>query len=273
MNKKAKKIIISLVSIIIFIVLTFYNVKYINPFDFVVREETIKSSKIDENTNDLIIAYFSDIHYGTYINEEHLETIKSKINKFKPDIIIFGGDLFDEAISGGQQSTLSEFLRSLDAKYGKYAVLGDKDEEYKEQVKSILGDTDFRLLDNANEKIYVNGSYINIVGLSINYNVSNAFDGVNPNNFTICVSHYPDVAALADTAKTDYILAGHSLNGQVYIPLINLFYRTNGAYDYYHGKYKIDNITLDITGGIGTIKNDIRMFADAEVVIYKLIKN
>lgn len=273
MNKKFKRIIISIISIIIFIGLTVYNVKYINPYDFTVRKETIKSSKIDDNTNDLIVAYFSDIHYGTYINEKHLETIKAKINKFKPDIIIFGGDLFDEAISGGQQSTLSEFLRSLDAKYGKYAVLGDKDEEYKEQVKSILSDTDFRLLDNANEKIYVNGSYINIVGLSINYNISNAFDGVNPNNFTICVSHYPDVAALADTSKTDYMLAGHSLNGQVYIPLINLFYRPTGANDYYHGKYKIDNKTLDITGGIGTIKNDIRMFADAEVVIYKLIKN
>ncbi len=273
MNKKTKRILISLISIIIFIALSFYNIKYINPYDFVVREESIKSSKIDDNSNNLIVAYFSDIHYGSYINEEHLEILKTKLNKFKPDIIIFGGDLFDEAISGGQQSTLSEFLRSLDAKYGKYAVLGDKDEEYIEQVKSILNDTDFRLLDNSNEKIYVKGSYINLVGLSINYDISNAFEGVNPNNFTICVSHYPDIAALADTSKTDYILAGHSLNGQVYIPLINLFYRPNGAIDYYHGKYKIDNITLDITGGIGTIKNDIRMFADAEVVIYKLIKN
>ncbi len=271
--KKIRKIITTTILFILFLALSIYNIKYINPYDFTVREETIKSNKIDSNTNNLIVAYFSDIHYGSFINETHLETIKEKINKFNPDIIIFGGDLFDNSISGDQQSKLCDFLRSLDAKYGKYAVLGDKDLEYLEQSKSILSDTDFRLLDNANEKIYINGSYINIVGLSTNYDINNAFDGVNPNNFTFAISHYPDVVALSDTTKTDYMLSGHSLNGQVYIPLINLFYRPDGAKNYYHGKYKVDNVTLDITGGIGTIKNDIRMFADAEVVIYKLVKN
>lgn len=273
MNKKIKRIITCVILVIIFIVLSIYNINYINPYDFTIREETIKSNKIDDNTNGLIIAYFSDLHYGTYINENHLETIKNKINKFKPDIIIFGGDLFDEAIDGSKQSILSDFLRSLDARYGKYAVLGDKDEAYIEQVKSIFNDTDFRLLDNSNEKIYINGSYINLVGLSINYDVTSAFEGVNTNNYTLAISHYPDVVAKADTSKTDYMLAGHSLNGQVYIPLINLFYRPVGANDYYHGKYKIDNKTLDITGGIGMIKNGTRMLADAEIVIYKLIKN
>lgn len=272
MNKKTKRITLIILSILILVGLTIYNITYVNPYDFTVRKETIKSSKIDDNTNGLIIAYFSDIHYGTFINEKHLETIEEKINKFDPDIIIFGGDLFDSALNGNDQSKLSDFLRSLEAKYGKYAILGDKDNEYIEQVKSILTDTDFRILDNQNEKIYVNGSYINLVGLNTNADVTSAYDGVNPSNFTFAISHYPDNLDKVDFTKTDYMLAGHSLNGQVYIPLFNLFYRPKGAENYYHNKYTVNDTRLDITSGIGMIENSIRMFADAEIVIYKLTK-
>lgn len=258
--------------VIVVISLSIYNIKYINPYDFTVRKETIKSAKIDDYTDGLIVAYFSDIHYGTFINQDHLNTIEEKINKFDPDIIIFGGDLFDKALNGSEQSQLSNFLRSLNAKYGKYAVLGDIDNEYNQQARSILADTDFRLLDNQSEKIYVNGSYINLVGFSTNADANSAFDGINGNDFTFVISHYPDNLDLVDDTKTDYMLAAHSLNGQVYLPLINLFYRPLGALNYYHGKYSLNDKTLDITGGVGMIKNSIRLFADAEIVIYKLAK-
>ena len=69
------------------------------------------------------------------------------------------------------------------------------------------------------------------------------------------------------------MLSGHSLGGQVYIPLINLFYRPEGAINYYHGKYNNGNTILDITNGIGTINKNIRLFADAEIVTYKLKSN
>ena len=59
MNKKTKRIALIMLSILILVGLTIYNITYVNPYDFTVRKETIKSSKIDDNTNGLIIAYFS----------------------------------------------------------------------------------------------------------------------------------------------------------------------------------------------------------------------
>ncbi len=268
---KIKKIILILLISLITLLVTIYNAKYVNTKDIIARKETLTSDKIDNNLNNLLICYFTDLHYGTYLDDEDLDNIAEKINEFNPDLIIFGGDLIDNAISGSKQTKLNNFLRSLNSKYGKYAVLGDKDNEYLSQVKTIYNECDFRLLDNAFERIYVNGSYINIVGINCNSpNLTSAYDGQNSIYYTIAISHYPDISDDLTSANTDYILAGHSLGGGVYLPLINLFNRPSGAMNHYKGKSTVNSMTLDISSGLGTTKNDARLLADAEIVIYKL---
>lgn len=275
--KKTWKIIIRILLVILFILLCVYNVTVVNTKDITVRKETIKSGKIDSNIDGLLVAYFADLHYGTYTNIDDVQVIVNKLEDIKPDIIIFGGDLIDKAIDGNSQSELTSLLKSLNAKYGKYAVLGDKDHYLSEQVTSILEESDFRILTNANQRIYVDNSFIELVGIDSSVmgspDVSTAYDGSNASYYTFVISHCPDIFDSLDLSKIDYVLCGHSLGGQVYFPLINFFYRPSGALNYYHGKYKSNNVTLDITSGVGTIENDIRMFADAEIVIYKLKSN
>ena len=271
---KIKKIILIVITCLTFIAIAIYNTLIINPKDFTVREETIISNKITKDIDGLLIVYFSDLHYKTHVNENDLETIETKINAFKPDIVIFGGDLFDKALSGTDLASLNNFLRNIETKYGKYAVLGDVDNTYYDQVNTIYEETGFELLDNSNQKIYINGSFINLIGLnSLSLDNEKALKGVNENYYTFCISHYPDLIDEIDTTKIDYMLSGHSLGGQVYIPLINLFYRPEGAINYYHGKYNNGNVILDITNGIGTTNKNIRLFADAEIVTYKLKSN
>ena len=268
---KIKRIILIVIACLSIIVITIYNALIINPKDFTIREETIVSNKITSDIDGLLIVYFSDLHYKTYIDENDLEIIETKINAFKPDIVIFGGDLFDNALSGTELASLNNFLRNIEAKYGKYAILGDVDNTYYDQVNTIYKETNFKLLDNSNQKIYINGSFINLIGLnSLSLDSETALKGVNENYYTFCISHYPDLINDIDTTKIDYMLSGHSLGGQVYIPLINLFYRPEGAINYYHGKHNNNNIIVDITNGIGTINKNIRLFADAEIVTYKL---
>lgn len=275
--KKASKIIISILLTIAIILIFVYNMLVTNTSVITVREETIKSSKIDSNIDGLIVAYFADLHYGTYVNSDDLNDIVTKLNDIKPDIIIFGGDLIDKSIDGNSQSALTSALRSLNAKYGKYAVLGDKDHYLSEQVSSILNESEFRILTNTNQRIYINNSFIEIVGVDSSVmgspDVTSAYEGSNEAYYTFVVSHCPDIFDSLDLNKTDYVLSAHSLGGQVYIPLINLFYRPSGALNYYHGKYTSNGKMLDITNGVGTYENDIRLFADAEIVIYKLKSN
>ena len=265
---------ITLLSILIVLALLLINAFMINPHQIQVREEVIKSTKIDDKADGLLIAFFSDLHYGHNFKEDDLDKLVSKMNAFSPDIIIFGGDLLSDMESGDLE-VLKEGLGSLKAGYGKYAVLGDKD-VLNAQSEDILRETNFTILQNKNEKIYVDGAFINIVGVdpSVNGDPDTviAYEGVNPVYYTFAVSHCPDIASTLQLDKTDYILSGHSLGGPVYLPVINYFYRPLGAEKWFHGKNWVSGTKLDISNGAGTINKDIRLFADAEIVLYKLKK-
>lgn len=270
--KNKKYLVICIITAVIIIALLLINALVVNPHQLKVREERIKTS--ENNLDSFLIAYFADLHYGKNFKEKDLDGLVNKLNDIKPDILIFGGDLLSD-IEIEDIEYLKEGLSSLYAKYGKFAVLGDEDFINNEAI-NILKDCDFTILDNKNEKIYVNGSFINVVGIDPivngNPNIEIAYEGVNHDYYTIVVSHCPDIASSLQFDKTNLILSAHTLGGPVYIPLINYFYRPSGAKVYYKGKNNVKGVTLDITNGVGTKNKDIRLFADAEIVLYKFTK-
>ena len=69
-----------------------------------INYETITSSKIPTDLNNLSIAFISDIHYNGFMNQKRLEPMIQKINEANPDIIIFGGDLFDHTLENTPSS-------------------------------------------------------------------------------------------------------------------------------------------------------------------------
>ena len=263
-----KKIIVIVTSLIIVIATCIINATIFNTKQIQTRQVILKSEKINEENSNILIAYFSDLHYGTYIDNDFLENVISKINDYKPDVIIFGGDLLDN-INEDNKVYLTDALETLDAKYGKYAILGDQDKTNEDDISKILKDADFKIIDDTNATININNeSSINIVGIDNNFD--EAFHGINSNNYTLVVGHYPDFFEDIIDYDFDYMLAGHSHGGQIYIPLINYFFRKQGCQKYYHGKYQEDNKTLDITNGIGRTDNNARFLADAEIVLYRL---
>jgi len=270
MNIK-KKFISFIVIVIILMILTVVKAFMINSHDLKVREERLSSNKIDSNLDGLIVCYFCDLNYGSNITNQDIENIQEPINNFKPDIILFGGDLLiDNSIDN---SVVLSLMSNIKAKYGKYAVLGEEDLN-NNTTKSILEESDFVILDNNNRKLYLDGSFINLVGISPNVgsdlDIITTYEGVNPNYYTITICHYPDTFERLDNSKTDYVLSGHTLGGPVYIPLVNLLYRPTNGEIYFKGKQTKDGLTLDISDGLGTKQTDVRMFSDFEVVFYKL---
>lgn len=263
---KVKKILIGICSVALIIMLCVCNAMLLNPQQLIIREETISSIKIDSSFDDYIIAYFSDLNYGGGTDQEGLDNLVDKINDINPDVVIFGGDLIYSLGQGSEDLTNS--LKRITAKNTKYAVLGDQDNE---SAKEILTNSDFVILDNKNVQLYSNsGSYINLVGLSTDANVSEANAGIT-SGYSLVVTHYPDNSTSINSA--DYILAGHSLGGRIYIPLISMFNTIDGAHKYYRGKHTVNGATLDISSGVGTKEKSARFLADAELVFYKIKAN
>lgn len=254
----------------------------ISPQSINVRKEKISSEKIPTQLDGLKIVFFSDVHFNQYVDEERLLKVISAINNQKPDVVLFGGDLFDHPANqipdDTKQNQMVEALKSIEAPLGKFAVLGNHDleaESSKEMISSVLYRGEFEIITNRSLRIRKNSSVsIVLVGLDSQMlgspNVDAAFANVQSTDFVITICHTPDTVLDSPTNLIDLFLAGHGHGGQVYIPFFGALYKANYAEQYYRGKHQIEQTLLDVTNGTGTTKMDIRFLAEPEIVVYTL---
>lgn len=276
-NKNIIKFTIkSLIFIIVFFIAFYSYTTYISTVQIGVREYRIKNKKIPNSLNGLKIIQLSDLHFGTTMFNEKVKEIEKMVNKRKPDIIVFTGDLIgkDYKLNSKEQEKLITYLRNLDASLGKYAILGDEDNEL---VSTIFNQSDFTILRNEYELIYKdNNDPIILIGLtSKNQDIEKAYsyfkeENHNSNIYTITLVHMPDVADEISNRETDLILAGHSHNGNIRIPFINYpLYQYEGAKKYNQEYYKINNTKLYISSGLGTT-NGFRLFCRPSFNFYRI---
>ena len=287
-NKKeiAKKIIKKIVKAILIIAIIcscfFTYTTFISTVKIHVKEYRIVNNKIPESFNGTKILHFSDLHYGSTMFEENLKTIKKRINERKPDIIIFTGDLIDTHynITPEEKENLTKKLKELNATLGKYAILGDEDSE---EITTIYNQSDFVTLKNEYELIYnETNEPILLIGLSSllkkEQNIKDAYqyftqENHNSNIYTITLIHEPDTATkLLENQPVDLILAGHSHNGNIIIPFINIpLEKKEGAKKYNMDYYNIGETKIFISSGLGTNnKTGIRLFCRPSMNLYRL---
>lgn len=258
-----------------------YN-SYVATVKIKVREYRVVNSKIPESFNGIKIIQFSDLHYGSTMNEENLKDIKKLINDRKPDLIVFTGDLIDSnyKITEKQKEVLSKKLKELNATLGKYAILGDEDSE---EIITIYNQSDFTILKNEYELIYnEKNDPIILIGLDSLIEGRRSIDQAysyfkqetyNSNIYTITIMHEPDSAIdLLGTYQTDLALAGHSHNGNIRIPIANIpLERKEGAKKYNQDYYQIGSTDLYVSSGLGTNnKTGIRFFCRPSINFYRL---
>lgn len=278
-----KKIILIIVAVLLVICVGAYKTTSFNPHHITIRTETLSSNKIDSSLNGTRIIYFTDLHFGEYTKEEDVKECINLINKLDPDVVVFGGDLIDNysqtKITQDQRQFLIKNLKNIKASQAKYYLLGNHDLENEtsiEDIQTIFLASDFFPLSNANYKIHnKTNSYFNIVGIDSliggNPNITDAYSNIDNSKYTIAFTHCPDLFDDLPLDKTDYVIAGHSHGGQIYIPILNNLYRANGCNKYFHGKHNKNATTLDISNGVGLTSYSIRFQANAEIVFYKLM--
>jgi len=269
--KKVKNIVIIVIACLALIALSIYDAIYVNPYQLKIRTETIKNEKISSNLDGLTIAYFSDVYFDDGLDRTYFDKVIKTLNDMNADVVVFGGDLTAHFLNDEDTAYVTKSLKSINAKLGKYYVLGEYDYEYKDIVDSIMSNANFKLLDNGFKRVYKNDDYFYLIGLDSTNLDASCFANLDPGHFSLVVAHYPDTFDRLKDATFDYMLAGHSLGGPVYIPIVNFFNRPVGAQKYFKGKSSSDSKKLDITNGSGLRdKKSARFLADAEIVLYKL---
>jgi len=83
---------------------------------------------LDQDFSGLKVLQISDLHFSSYTSRSFLQRISKKIEALSPDIILFTGDLISYA-ELEDNGDLKEFLQSLSARFGIFAILGNHDYE------------------------------------------------------------------------------------------------------------------------------------------------
>jgi len=273
MNKN--NLIKILIVLILFIGSIFYFGFYNSNNNIKILKTTVSTDLLNDKLERFKVIVFSDIKYNGEDNK--IEEAVKLINNQDPDIVIFAGDIFSEEtisnVNDDYQKSITEYLDNIEAKYGKFAVLGDIDELQSEYCKDILLEADFELLENTNIKISNSSSeYFNLVGLkptiNNNYDVNEIYQNISTSKFTLTVCHTPDIYSEI-TDKTNILIAGHTLGGERIFPLLGPIGEKSGYDKYYDGIHSVGDSEIIISSGIGS-NSSYRIFAPANIVVLNI---
>lgn len=260
--------------LVIFFVYSFH----ICPNIINVKEYKVESNLLPSSFDGIKIIHFSDIHYGTTINQKQLEKIVKKINETKPDIIVFSGDLIDKNIipTDDIQKEIKETLKKLEASLYKYAVIGNEDDE--EIFNKTMEEANFRVLKNESLLLYykektpiVISGFNNIDSNPDYLKMNNKIDDINPVGlFNIVIFHESDAIDNVIDNNPSLILTSGTLGGK-----INIFkplFLPETADKYYEDNYQINDSKAFITNGLGTTGVNIRFNNNPSFNLYRLYK-
>ena len=271
MKKKRITLIISII-----ILLTF-NWLIIDNKNLVIKKYEIYSKKIEE---DIVIVQISDLHNTLFGKNQ--KNLISKIKELNPNLITITGDFIDKRNPDIEISL--DLIKGISGLAPIYYVNGNHEyvvsSEY-EKLKKELVKLNVNILENQTDEIVINNTNLTIVGIndpifSNEVGIDDKFIvdnnlkklNINKDNFTILLSHRPEVFDVYINNDINLTLTGHTHGGQIRIPFIGaIFAPHQGVFPKYsEGIFEKDNNYMIISKGLGNSVVPIRINNRPEIV-------
>ncbi len=236
-----------------------------------VKEITVKTSKLPEGTDKFTIAQLSDLHLNFFKSSRWLERVASKTSSLKADLVVITGDLIDADLC--RTNGFCQTIKNISSGHGVYAVTGNH-EYYSgiERFLEIAKNSDIKVLRN--ERVDIAG-VLELAGIddkefgNLSESLSLALKGgPEKSKFTVLLSHQPDIFDKAREAGVDLQLSGHTHAGQV--PPMDLIVML--TYKYPFGYYQRGSSYLYTSPGTGIWGPPMRLFSRSEIVKITLSK-
>jgi predicted MPP superfamily phosphohydrolase len=265
-------------------------------YHFKIHSHTLNFSNLPNSFNGLRIVQISDIHIGSFNNRYHiLNRAVEKINALQPDYIFITGDLVNNF--AWELNGWEKILKKLNAKKGKYSVLGNHDygdysqwnsvREKKanfEAIKQFYKKIDFKLLLNEADIISdKNKEKITIIGVE-NWgklpfkqygDLQKALKNVQTIPFKILLSHDPShwTEEVINKTNISLTLSGHTHGMQAAFQYKNFQWSPiKLKYKHWAGLYKKGAQYLYVNRGLGWLGFPGRLGMRPEITLIE-IKN
>ncbi len=189
-----------------------------------IAQVTVSSSYLPKAFDGYRIVQLSDIHLGGYHQGDFIDALVESTNAQKPDLVVITGDLFDAAPE--EVIPFAQGLKNLKAKQGVYFVNGNHEFIRGDPGvwTSTLKDLGIKNLENERVTLKKGGSSIDLMGVDDYHSdrfknghscdLEKAQKGRSSKNFSILLSHQPQIVDQAAQANIDLVLSGHTHGGQ-----------------------------------------------------------
>lgn len=240
------------------------------------------------------IIHISDFHCGSFDNVEKVKYGIKMINDQRPDLILFSGDMVNNMAK--EILPWKEIIRSLDAPFGKFAVLGNHDygdyipwenetmkKENMNDLLSYLKEMGFQVLLNESKPIKKDQDEIALIGVENwgaggfkkNGDFDKASSDVKESIFKILISHDPShwqQKIIEHPTHVDLTLSGHTHGMQfgIEIPGWIKWSPVKYRYKYWAGIYKEKNQFINVNRGFGFLAYPGRVGIYPEISLLEL---
>lgn len=260
--------------------------------DYKVKEVTLRYRNLPAAFNGTRILLVSDIHTGSFFNENELGPAFRKMRELSPDMLVFAGDMIN--VSATEAEPYISFFREIDPPLGKYAVMGNHDQddymkltrtESREVIEKSLMQAEyemgFTLLRNDHRFVHKGKDSIAVIGVD-NWGkapfhqygeLKPAMKGVPNACFKILLSHNPNHWEFEIRGKSniDLTLSGHTHALQIGIdePWCH-WSPIRYKYPYYMGLYQWGSQYLYVNVGLGYLGFPGRIGIPPEITLITL---
>jgi uncharacterized protein len=260
---------------------------------------------LPESFNNFKIVHISDWHIGTYKSDsERMKIVINLINEQNPDAVMFTGDLVN--FSAEETAGCKEYISRIDAKYGKYSVLGNHDGEHtpwkSRQEKTDNYNKLFQFYDSCgfqllrNEHAFIKKDNDSIAVCGVNYWISDIFKSlrtsalmdseylsdlnktvikIDRRTFKILLAHDPTQwdAEVVNKTNIDLTLSGHTHGGQFAINYGDFKWSpADWFYNQWYDLHRKGDQYLYVNPGLGYIGIPARIGIPPEITVINLKK-
>jgi predicted MPP superfamily phosphohydrolase len=239
--------------------------------DLTVHEWSVRSPRLPRELDGLTILHLTDLHFSHAYDRRYFEAVFDAAASQPADLVLITGDLVDEPEC---IAWITPLLERLPGPLGRFAILGNHDHFHDmERIAGAATAAGFAVLDGDVATVDVDGRRLAIGGTCAPWGPAIAAGSIPPADFSILLSHTPDLAYKAAAQGWDLMLTGHNHGGQVRLPVIGpvlMPSRFSRRFD--RGFFHIDPTLMYVSQGVGA-KHPIRYGCVPEISRFTLVRS
>lgn len=252
----------------------------VNPYTITSRFMQIESEKIPRELDQFSFVYLTDLEMSEEFSKEKGDKLFSEIARLDPDVLLIGGDIFSAAtpVSGPMREQMAEWISSVSAPGGKFAVTGEQDvidSDHSIAVNDVYAKAQVEVIDNKSVLVtnrtastISTDSGIRLAGLGLTPDPASIAPSIMENQYVLLMSHYPDnLLSVKDSGlNPDQAFAGNSHGSQIKWPILGNYRIVEGSQTINRSHYANTGFNYTISSGVGCVGLQARINSPVEFI-------